>query len=115
MFSLHNLQRPAFITEESSVYCAVRPGPLNRMDYVSSFNGYLRHVSTFIKGSHQGNIKYLQEEWSAKNKIHFFTEAIQFLFLQYYRVVRAEANKQYILSYMRNIIQLFSSKRKNLL
>jgi hypothetical protein len=31
-FSLYNPQRPTFITEEASVYCAVRPGPLNRMD-----------------------------------------------------------------------------------
>jgi len=38
-FSLYNPQRPAFITEVASVYCAVRPGPLNKMDYVSSFNG----------------------------------------------------------------------------
>jgi len=38
-FSLYNPQRQAFITEVASVYCAVRPGPLNKMDYVSSFNG----------------------------------------------------------------------------
>ena len=39
MISLYNLQRTAFITEVSSVYCAVRLGPLNKMDYVSSLNG----------------------------------------------------------------------------
>jgi len=38
-FSLPDPQRPAFITEETSVYCAVRPGPLNKIDYVSSLNG----------------------------------------------------------------------------
>jgi len=38
--SLYNPQRPAFITEEASVYCTVRPGPLNRLEYVSSLNCY---------------------------------------------------------------------------
>jgi len=40
-FSLYNHQRPAFITEEASVYCAVRTGSLNKMDYVLSLNGQL--------------------------------------------------------------------------
>jgi len=38
-FSLYNPQGTAFITEEASVYSEVRPGPLNKMDYVSSLNG----------------------------------------------------------------------------
>jgi hypothetical protein len=33
--SLYNPQRSDFITEEASVYYAVRPGPLNKMDYFS--------------------------------------------------------------------------------
>jgi len=37
--SLYNSQRLAFLTEEASVYCAVRPGPLNKMDYVFFLNG----------------------------------------------------------------------------
>jgi hypothetical protein len=36
---LYKPQRPAFVTNEVSVYCAVRPVPLNRMDYVLSLNG----------------------------------------------------------------------------
>jgi len=28
-----------FFTGNGSVYCAVRPGSLNKMDYVSSLNG----------------------------------------------------------------------------
>jgi len=35
-FSQYSPQRPAFITEDTSVYCAVRSGPLNKMDHVSS-------------------------------------------------------------------------------
>jgi len=37
-FSLYIPQRLAFITEETNVYCAVRPGPLNKMDYVAFRN-----------------------------------------------------------------------------
>jgi len=37
--SLYNPHRPAFITAETSVYIAVRPERLTRMNYVSSFNG----------------------------------------------------------------------------
>jgi len=37
--TLYNPHRPAFITEEGSVYSAVRPEPLNRMNYVSFLNG----------------------------------------------------------------------------
>ena len=35
-FFLYNPQRSAFTTMQASVYCAVRPGPLNKMDYVLS-------------------------------------------------------------------------------
>jgi len=38
-FSLYNPQQTAFITEDASVHCAVRPGHLNKMDYISSLNG----------------------------------------------------------------------------
>ena len=69
--SLYNRQRPDFVTVEASVYCAVRPGPLNTIDYASSVNGYLRHLSTFIKRNHQGNTKYLQKEWPCKTQYIF--------------------------------------------
>jgi hypothetical protein len=37
-FSLNNPGRPAFVTQEASVYCAVGPGSLHKMEDVSSLN-----------------------------------------------------------------------------
>ena len=37
-FSLYSTQRHAFITVEASVFCAVRHGHLNKVNYVSSLN-----------------------------------------------------------------------------
>ena len=36
---LYNINLSVFITEAESVYCAVRTGPLNQIDSVSSLKG----------------------------------------------------------------------------